>query len=180
MNPQEGHLLNLARRALVASVKGQEQPKSESSEKRGVFVTLKKDGELRGCIGFPEPVFPLEEAICKAAGSAALEDPRFPPVTPEELDSITIELSILTLPQEMTCNPQERPQKVRVGTDGLIAENPRGRGLLLPQVPEEFSWDATEFLGHTCLKAGLPKDAWKDSETKIFTFQAKVISESEK
>ncbi len=179
MNPQGGHLLNLARRALNASVKGQEYPKSESSEERGVFVTLKKDGDLRGCIGFPEPVFPLKEAICKAAESAALKDPRFPPVKPHELDKITIELSILTLPQEMTCNPEERPQKVRVGTDGLIVENPRGRGLLLPQVPEEFGWDATEFLRHTCLKAGLPENAWKEPETRIFTFQAEVITESE-
>ncbi|MGM5488415.1 MAG: TIGR00296 family protein [Nanobdellota archaeon] len=182
MSPEEGkQLLILARQFIVAAVTEQKYPKSEDyTEKRGVFVTLTRDGELRGCIGFPEPIFPLGKALGEAAVSAAKHDPRFPPVQPEELDKIRVEISILTQPQEIHATPEELPEKVRVGTDGLIVENPHGRGLLLPQVPGEFGWDAHEFLCHTCIKAGLEKDAWKDPETRILCFQAEIFSEGEK
>ncbi|MEM4263043.1 MAG: TIGR00296 family protein [Thermoplasmata archaeon] len=146
----------------------------------GIFVTLKTypEHELRGCIGFPEPILPLKNALIEAAIDAATRDPRFFPVSPSEMDNIVVEVSLLTPPELIiVSSPSELPSKVKVGEDGLIAERGWARGLLLPQVPVELNWDATEFLRETCHKAGLSMDAWKDPQTKFYKFQAEVFGE---
>ena len=148
----------------------------------GVFVTLNKilDGEheLRGCIGFPEPVYPLGEATIRSAISAATGDPRFPPVELSELSEIVIEVTVLTPPQLVECSdPAEYPSKVEVGKDGLIVERGWAKGLLLPQVPVEWGWDAEEFLMQCCIKAGISPDSWLLKGTRIYKFQGKVFSE---
>ena len=147
----------------------------------GVFVTLTThpSDELRGCIGYPEPIMPLIDAIMDAAVSACSRDPRFPPVRQSELKHIRVETSLLTPPEEVRVSrPKEYVSKVKVGDDGLIVQRSWARGLLLPQVPVEWGWDAEEFLSQTCIKAGLMPDAWLQEGTKIFKFQAEVFSES--
>lgn len=139
-------------------------------EKRGCFVTLTEGGELRGCIGYPEPILPLIEALVDAAISAC-RDPRFPPLDASELPKIKIEISVLTKPRPI------KPEGIKVGRDGLIIRHGYYSGLLLPQVATEYNWSREEFLNHACFKAGLHQDAWKDEETQIFAFQAEVFSE---
>lgn len=139
------------------------------------FVTLRNDGELRGCIGHTFPVAPLYQSVADNAYQAAM-DPRFrqDPVTAEEISEIEIEISVLT--------PMRRlldPQKVRVGVDGLLIARGRNRGVLLPQVPIEQGWDREEFLAAACLKAGLRTDAWRDPQTELYRFSAQVFGESE-
>jgi len=145
----------------------------------GVFVTIESypSRSLRGCIGFPEPTFPLKRALDDAARSAALEDPRFPSVSLEELDSITVEVTILTPPTKLDCPPKEREKNIAIGVDGLIAQKGFYRGLLLPQVPVEWGWDPEEFLSQTCVKAGLSPVAWLDDDTEIYKFQGDIFSE---
>jgi uncharacterized protein len=149
------------------------------SEKRGVFVTLTKKGILRGCIGLPYPVMPLGEAIVHAAGAAAREDPRFPPVKKEELDSISLEITILTVPLRMDGDPKKRPEHVVIGKHGLIVRGMGTSGLLLPQVATEYGWDAITFLDPTCIKAGLPERSWMESQVEILTFEGQIFSEHE-
>ena len=183
---QEGELaVRIAREALEAFVlrrdkRGFEVPR-RFEVKSGAFVTLAThpDGELRGCIGYPQPFFPLIKSIEKGAEGAA-EDPRFPPLRPEEVDHITVEVSILTPPQLIEVKkPKELPKHVTVGVDGLsVAQGPY-RGLLLPQVAMEYHWDASEFLSEACMKAGLLADAWLDPETRVYKFQAEVFGEVE-
>jgi len=150
----------------------------------GVFVTINSvqsgEKELRGCIGLPYPTTPLVEAVIESAISSATKDPRFYPLTPEELDSVVFEVSVLTPPQLVEVkNPREYPSKIKVGVDGLIIERGFHRGLLLPQVPVEWNWDEEEFLCQCCLKAGLPPDCWLMKGTKVYKFQA-IIFEEEK
>jgi uncharacterized protein (TIGR00296 family) len=147
------------------------------SQKRGVFVTLTRLGELRGCIGFPYPHLPLEEAIRDAAVSAALQDPRFPPVNARELPLVHIEVTILTVPETMKEEPEARPVAVEVGRHGLIVQGRGQSGLLLPQVPVEWGWNSREFLDHTCMKAGLPPGCWKSREVEILTFEGQIFHE---
>lgn len=148
-------------------------------EKQGVFVTLltHPGHDLRGCIGFPEPVLPLGEALVQAAVSAALDDPRFQPVDKDELEGLVVEISVLSQPKQMECPPSSRCRHVKIGRDGLIARRYRNGGLLLPQVPVEWGWDSSTFLGQTCVKAGLSPDCWKDAKTDFYTFQAEVFCE---
>lgn len=139
-------------------------------EKRGAFVTLTMAGELRGCIGYPLPVKPLDEAVVEMAIAAATQDPRFEPLAANELNNIKIEISVLGLPE-----PSD-PDHVEVGRHGIIVSKGRSKGLLLPQVPVEQGWDRETFLRHGCLKAGLPPDEWKrGAEIEVFT--AQVFSE---
>lgn len=150
--------------------------------KRGVFVTLNrvvgKEHELRGCIGYPYPVLPLSKATIDAAVEAAVGDPRFPPVSLNEMNRIAIEVSVLTEPVELLVQDRRAlPQKVKVGVDGLIVERGSRKGLLLPQVPVEWGWDPEEFVCHCCLKAGLSPDAWLVEGTKVYKFQAVVFEE---
>ncbi|MDX8550058.1 TIGR00296 family protein [Methanospirillum sp. J.3.6.1-F.2.7.3] len=149
------------------------------SKKRGVFVTLTKKGDLRGCIGFPHAVMPLREAIREAACSAATGDPRFPPVTPRELSDISVEVTVLTEPELLEVFPADRPGAITVGKHGLIVRGYGRSGLLLPQVPVEWGWNVTEFLDHTCMKAGLPRGCWLESGVQIFTFEGQIFSEKE-
>jgi uncharacterized protein len=150
------------------------------SQKQGVFVTLKKNDELRGCIGFPEAIYPLNKAIYIAAKAAAFEDYRFNPLSEKELTQIEIEISVLTVPEELKADkPEDYKNKIKIGEDGLIIRHPHGSGLLLPQVPVEWNWNSTEFLAQICHKAGLPEDTWKDKSAKLYTFQAEIFSEDE-
>ncbi len=143
---------------------------------RGVFVTLRKNGDLRGCIGRPTPDQPAIEAIRGAAVDAATNDPRFPAVTPDELGSITVEVSVLTPPEPL--DPVE-PEAVTVGEDGLIVQRGGQTGLLLPQVPVDQGWDSKRFLAETCRKAGLGPDCWARSDSTFQVFQAQVFEETE-
>ena len=160
--------------------------KTRFGEKYGAFVTLNSynvsGNPLRGCIGYIEPIYPLYDVIHKVSISSAVEDPRFPEVTIEEMDRIVIELSILTPPELLRVNkPKEYIEKIVIGRDGLIAERGERRGLLLPQVPidHDRNWDVETFLSHTCMKAWLPEDAWKNIDTKIYSFQAILFEEKE-
>ncbi|MFX1552380.1 MAG: TIGR00296 family protein [Promethearchaeota archaeon] len=160
--------------------------KDNFSDKYGAFVTLNIydaiGNPLRGCIGYIEPTYPLYDVIHKVSVSSAIEDPRFPSVSLEEMDNIVIELSILTPPKLLeVSDPKEYLDKIVIGRDGLIAEKGMRRGLLLPQVPVDHgrNWDVKTFLSQTCSKAWLDSDAWKDLNTKIYSFQAILFEEKE-
>jgi uncharacterized protein (TIGR00296 family) len=161
-----------------------EEIKEKFKDKYGAFVTLNiydvSDNPLRGCIGYIEPKYSLYEVIHRVSISSAIEDPRFPSVSLEEMERIVIELSILTPPKllEVT-DPEDYSNKIVIGRDGLIAERGMRRGLLLPQVPVDHgrNWDVKTFLSHTCSKAWLKPDAWKELDTKIYSFQAILFEE---
>jgi uncharacterized protein (TIGR00296 family) len=147
--------------------------------KSGVFVTIDTfpGRELRGCIGYPEPFFPLKEALVKAAQEAT-RDPRFPPLSDRELNDIVVEVSLLTPPEEITVRrPREYLKEIVIGRDGLIARKGMFRGLLLPQVAVDWEWNAEEFLSNTCMKAGLTRDDWLNRDTRIYKFSAEVFGE---
>ena len=182
LTADEGTLaIRLARGALEHAVGKKAKPglrlTSVFSAKRGVFVTLTRDGELRGCIGLPYPVMPLGEAIEHAAKAAALEDPRFPPVSKDELALISLEVTILTVPVPLLCEPSERPAQIIVGKHGLIVRGLGTSGLLLPQVATEYGWDSTTFLDHTCTKAGLSGKCWTSKNVELMTFEGQIFSE---
>lgn len=152
------------------------------TEKCGVFVTLNEPSRgaygLRGCIGLPYPTKPLIDAIMEAAESSAFNDPRFPPVRADEMEGITIEISVLTLPEKLVIDdPEKLPDEIVVGRDGLIIGKGWRRGLLLPQVPVEWGWDSREFLSQCCVKAGLPPQEWRKQGTEIYRFQAILFKE---
>jgi uncharacterized protein len=149
------------------------------ADKGGVFVTLHTaGGDLRGCIGYPEPTLALGNATEHAALCAAFEDPRFPPVEAGELECLIVEVSVLSKPEQVKVpDPREYPKKILVGRDGLIAEMGWARGLLLPQVPVECGWGPEEFLMQTCHKAGLPPTAWMERGFKLYSFGAQVFKE---
>ncbi|MFH1125794.1 MAG: TIGR00296 family protein, partial [Candidatus Altiarchaeota archaeon] len=150
------------------------------SEDSGVFVTIERypSHELKGCIGFPEPVMPLGNAVRQAALSAALEDPRFPPVREKELKDILVEVSVLTKPELVEVkSPREYAKCIKIGVDGLIAEKGFCRGLLLPQVPVEWGWNEEEFLSETCMKAGLNPDEWLVPGVRVYKFSAQIFTE---
>jgi len=139
-------------------------------EPRGAFVSLHKEGMLRGCIGHLRADQPLYETIKNMAIAAAFDDPRFPPLRLEELDQVEIEISVLTPFKRIT-----DIEEIEIGKHGLYIVRGFYSGLLLPQVAIEYGWDRITFLEHTCNKAGLPKDAWKDKETEIYIFSADVF-----
>jgi len=182
-------LVNLARQTVTEYLKkGKvlQVPESVSTKLMkpcGVFVTLNSfhNGAktLRGCIGLPYPTTPLVQAVIEAALSAATRDPRFPPVTPQELDQLIFEVSVLTPPERVTVEkPTDFPSKIKVGQDGLIVEKSYCKGLLLPQVPVELNWNEEEFLCQCSMKAGLPPDSWLLKDTKIYRFQAIIFEEA--
>lgn len=176
---QQRELVQIARDAVTRSVTG--RPAAAASaialdvmpEASGAFVTLKKSGQLRGCIGTLECRRTLAEEIARAAVSAAREDPRFEPVRVSELDELDIEVSVLG-PLE-AIDPRD-PDAIIIGRHGLVVEQGRRRGLLLPQVAPEWGWDRDTFLAHTCTKAGLPADAWKHG-AKVYRFDAEVFGD---
>lgn len=174
-------LLKLARESIKNYFDGKKTniaPYKEFSEKQGVFVTLTIKGDLRGCIGYPEPIMPLNKAVVDAARSAAFNDPRFPSLEKHEFNKIKIEISVLTVPEEIKVkDSSEYLKKIKIGEDGLIIRSKWGSGLLLPQVFTEYKCDAEKALQMTCQKAGLNVNEWKDLDNKIFKFQAQIFSE---
>jgi len=182
LNTDEGEMsVRLARGAIEYAVTKKPKPALTLTpvfgEKRGIFVTLTKAGELRGCIGFPYPVMPLGDAIEDAAVAAATGDPRFPPVRKDELSSVRLEVTILTVPVPIVGEPQKRSEIVEVGRHGLIVRGRGTSGLLLPQVAAEYGWDSTTFLDHTCIKAGLPERCWTSANVEVLTFEGQIFSE---
>jgi uncharacterized protein len=167
------HLLALARRALEARVRHSTPPEAEAAldVRSGAFVSIFHGGELRGCLGRLNSNLPLGRLVVQLAEAVADSDPRFDRVTPQELEGIGLEISVLTREREI-----ESVDEIEVGRHGLIVERGTSRGLLLPQVPTEHGWDRDTFLDHTCLKAGLPADAWKRG-ARIFVFEAEVFGE---
>lgn len=176
---EKRYLISIAKQSIEKAVKGEPIPKFEPKftkleERRGCFVTIKENGNLRGCIGYIQPIKPLYEAVSEMAVAAALKDPRFPPVRENELPSLEIEITCLS-PLKRIKNIDE----IKVGRDGLYIVKGFYSGLLLPQVATEEGWDKTTFLEHTCRKAGLPTDAWKEADTEIYTFTGEIIREKE-
>ena len=147
--------------------------------KSGVFVTINTypQGNLRGCIGYPEPAFPLKDALVYSAQSAC-HDPRFMPLSEREAANCTVEVTILSQPEVMECEKNDLPKNIVIGRDGLIIQFGRRRGLLLPQVPVEWGWGPEEFLEQLCAKAGLPSDAWKLKDTTIWSFTGEIFKET--
>ena len=148
----------------------------------GVFVTINSlkngDKQLRGCIGYPYPTTPLVEAVIDSAINAATQDPRFCPLSLNELAKVVFEVSVLTPPEAIEMkNPKEYLTKIKVGEDGLIFEKGFSKGLLLPQVPVEWGWCEEEFLCQCCIKAGLPPDSWLTKGAKIYKFRAIIFEE---
>jgi AmmeMemoRadiSam system protein A len=174
-------LLELARKSIESHFSKKDIDFSKYKKfdkKQGVFVTLNENGELRGCIGFPYPTFELYKAVFDAAKAAAFEDPRFPPVQKDELKEIHIDISVLTVPEEMKVNsPEEYVKNIKIGEDGLIMKGGWASGLLLPQVFTEYKSAPKQALEMTCQKAGMSKDAWRDPSTKVFKFQAQIFEE---
>ena len=177
-------LVKTARMAVTEFLSNGKRMKLESEREKkfsfnaGVFVTLNNADGLRGCIGFPMPDKKLSHGIIDAAIAAATEDPRFSPVKTNELNDIVFEVTVLTPPVEITVtDPMEYLEKIKVGRDGLIIRNSFSSGLLLPQVPVEYGWNVEEFLQHTCEKAGLEKDTWKNEKVKIEKFEGIVYKE---
>lgn len=177
---QRERLLQVARQSVRAAVGNGPRPDLHTTDPdlrrvQGAFVTLHSaDGDLRGCIGHIEGHLPLIETVAEMARAAALEDPRFPPVTAREEPTLQLEISVMS-PLRVITDVNE----IEVGRHGLVMTRGLRRGLLLPQVATEWGWDREEFLRHTCRKAGLPPDAWQDPDTTIEVFEAEVFGEGE-
>ncbi len=172
---QRKELLDLARNSITAQLTGSqyETPQDELYKRRyGLFVSLHKDGDLRGCIGYIKAYKNITDSIVEMARAAAFRDPRFRPVKLEELPKITIEISVLS-PMEEVLETDE----ICVGKDGLYLEHPLSSGLLLPQVAVEWGWDKDEFLTQLCQKAGLPDKSWQDEGAKLYRFSAEIFRE---
>jgi AmmeMemoRadiSam system protein A len=172
-------LLTLARNTIKARLERKSLPAlgrtlGVMGEPRGAFVTVHKKGKLRGCIGYVEAIKPLDQTVQEMAVAAAFQDPRFPPLAPDEFEDIDIEISVMSPIRKIDATGD-----IRVGTHGIIVKRGYSQGLLLPQVATEQGWDRDTFLEHTCYKAGLPGDCWKKPDTEIYIFSAEVFSEKE-
>jgi len=173
---QQEFLLTLARKSIKHYLETGKQLKIETPDtiflgERGAFVTLKVNGKLRGCIGYPLPYKALYETVIEMAVSAASKDYRFQPISLEELADVKIEISVLTLPR-----PVKDISEIEIGKHGIIISKGSNKGLLLPQVPVEWGWDLETFLHHGCLKAGLGENDWEKG-ANIEVFSAQVFSE---
>ena len=169
-------LVEIARRAISSAILEKRildfpPYPSALSERRGAFVSLYHDETLRGCVGQIESPGPLADVVARSAISAALYDSRFPVVNAEEIPDLDIEISVLTAPESIS------PEEIEAGRHGLIVVQGSFKGLLLPQVAAERKWTGQRLLEETCVKAGLPRDAWRDRATKLFSFTAEVFSE---
>lgn len=174
---EQAALLRVARMTLEEYITKKTVPHFDAKsprlkEKRGVFVTLNKKGNLRGCIGYILPLAPLQQAVTDMTVSASTRDPRFPPVTKEEVKDIEIEISVLSPLRTI-----QAIDEIEVGRHGLYITRGANAGLLLPQVASSNRWNRTEFLKQTCRKAGLPDNAWQERGTTIYTFSAQIWSE---
>jgi AmmeMemoRadiSam system protein B/AmmeMemoRadiSam system protein A len=170
---EKKELLALARKAITEYVTNGKSPETEVKNQKfktdgAVFVTIKENGSLRGCIGHIQAIMPLYQSIMRNAVAACSTDPRFPPMKKEELKDMEIEISILSPFMSL-----KDVKDIQVGKHGLYIIKDNQTGLLLPQVATEFGWNRDEFLEHVCMKAGLPKDAWKDAE--LYTFTAEIL-----
>ena len=172
---ERAQLLRLAHDSISSALEHRElaldPPTPHLAELRGAFTSLHLDGELRGCVGYVLPTFPVYRAVAETARAAAFDDNRFPPVTNEEAPHLEIELSILSPAKPISA------QEIEIGRHGLLITGHGRRGLLLPQVPVERGWDRITFLEQTCRKAGLPPDAWQKGAT-IEAFTAEVFGDS--
>lgn len=169
-------LLELAREAIRQRLENRFQLRKVESPPlalpHGAFVTLHREAQLRGCIGRIRSLDPLYTTVQEMAVAAAFQDPRFAPVVREELALLEIEISVLSPPETIA-----GPDQIEVGKHGLIISSGPYSGLLLPQVATEWGWDSETFLNHTCLKAGLPENYWRQTQVKIEAFTAQVFSE---
>ena len=187
-NTDKEYLLKIARDAITTITLKNERITPPQNcpeylkEKLGVFCTINKNNNLRGCIGYPEPIKPLIEAIIDVSISATINDPRFPSLTEDEIEKIKIEITILTKPTLIKVDkPEEYPNKINIGQDGLIVRSLFTSGLLLPQVAIEYNMNETEFLENTCLKAGLNPDSWLNNKNiNIYKVQGQKFEEWEK
>jgi len=173
-------LLEIAKFSIVETVTGKRQFFPSVTEERlrencGAFVTIKKNGQLRGCIGYIQAVKPLYETVKDVAKSAAVNDYRFNAVTQDELEKLELEISVMTPLKKI-----KDISEIEVGKHGLYMKRGFESGLLLPQVATEYKWDKETFLKETCRKAGLPQDAWKDKSTEVYIFSAEVFGEEQK
>ncbi|MFC1477291.1 AmmeMemoRadiSam system protein A [candidate division KSB1 bacterium] len=176
---EKQHLLKIARNAIGENVIGEKIPVEEMAAEImrtpcGAFVTIRNKGDLRGCIGYIVASKPLIMTVREMAVSAATNDPRFSPLTESELSEIDIEISVLS-PFRTIADVSE----ITVGEHGLLIKKAPYQGLLLPQVATEYEWNREQFLENTCLKAGLPSNAWKDKDTEIQIFSAVVFGEED-
>lgn len=171
-------ILKFARQVVVEAVTLGRLPEHVPSdgifaERRGVFVTLRTNERLRGCIGVVEADTPLGDSVARCAAGAALQDPRFAPMRVADLSSLQIEISLLSRPEPIAINA------IEIGRHGLIVVSGDRRGLLLPQVATEHNLNREQFLSETCRKANLLRDAWRDARTQILGFTCDVFSDSE-
>ncbi len=176
---QKSKLLALARKTIEEGARGKKKPKAGQDDEdlaipAGAFVSLHKQGRLRGCIGRFEADSPLFETVVDMAWAASKNDPRFNEVGQEELSDIDIEISVLSPLKKIS-----DISRIEVGRHGIYIMRGGRRGTLLPQVAQEQGWDRDEFLRHTCMKAGLPPDAYKDEGTDIYIYDALVFGEKE-
>jgi AmmeMemoRadiSam system protein A len=172
-------LVEISRRAISGALLEKRIPdlppySGSLSERRGAFVSLYSGGILRGCVGQVENPGPLADMVARASMNAALHDSRFPPISAEEIATLEIEISVLTAPEPIT------PETIVAGRHGLLVVRGSFRGLLLPQVARERRWSGQRLLEETCVKAGLPRDAWRDPAAQVFGFTAEVFSEKRK
>ena len=181
-------LVNLARKAVETKITVGDTIKPPANtpkiffEHTGVFVTINTFNNnkkmLRGCIGYPYPTHVLVKALIDSAINAAVHDPRFLPLSPIELHNVVFEVSVLTPPESLeSFDPKDASKNIIIGQDGLIVENGPFKGLLLPQVPVEWGWNAEEFISQCCIKAGLSPDSWMSEQTKLYKFQAIIFEE---
>ncbi len=178
ITPEEKKILLQTAREAIAAHLEKRKPRYPAAtgtlkKKCGAFVTLHKQDNLRGCIGFIIAAKPLIETVQEAAKSSAFNDPRFPALTARELDDIKIEISVLSPLRRI-----ENTEEIQVGVHGIMLKNSFYSGLLLPQVAIDYGWDRETFLTHTCYKAGLPGDCWRSKDTELEVFSAIVFSEA--
>lgn len=180
LNGQEQQrLLEIARQSISDAAGGRGPAPLEAEPdgltlERGAFVTIHRHGNLRGCIGNFTAEGPLADTVQQMAVSAALHDPRFPPVSPDEMDELDLEISVLSPLSKI-----ENVGEIEVGVHGIYIISPRGRGVLLPQVAAEWGWDRDTFLDQTCVKAGLQPGCWRDDDVEILIFSAQVFGEED-
>ena len=176
------YLIDLAKDSIRYYLETGEEPvkpkdyPSELDEKLGVFVTLNKNNNLRGCIGYAEPIKPAVEATIDVAIAAAVRDPRFPQVDADEFETLDLEVTVLTKPEMIiVAHPDQYFDEIEIGRDGLIIQKGYSRGLLLPQVATENKFNIEEFLEHTCMKAGISADSWMDESCDVYKFQGQIF-----
>ena len=180
LNSQEKKaLLAIARQAIIQGIEtGEEyiEPREEKhlNQRNGCFVTIKQDGQLRGCIGNFQSEVPLFREVAQMALASSTQDPRFYPMKQADLDNFSLEISVLSPLQKI-----EDINEIEVGKHGIYIEKSFHRGVLLPQVAVEHNWDRNTFLQQTCVKAGLPTDAWKAEDADIYVFSAQIFGEDD-